>query len=223
MFQSTFPRGERRQQLQVPKQFIKSFNPRSREGNDVLLSYTALQALCFNPRSREGNDIFLISSFPFPPEFQSTFPRGERQSPLLPPLPFLGFNPRSREGNDMCFIVIVSFLYYVSIHVPARGTTVCVGYRYRHRYVVSIHVPARGTTSLGFYLDYGGGFQSTFPRGERRSAFASLIVSSVFQSTFPRGERQFKPNRAQRRAAVSIHVPARGTTWCNVQYMPYMQ
>ena len=54
------------------------------------------------------------------------------------------FNPRSRKGND-----VVSFLTLlsveVSIHVPARGTTLCGAIGYDES-GVSIHVPARGTT-----------------------------------------------------------------------------
>ena len=34
------------------------------------------------------------------------------------------------------------------------------------------------------------GFQSTFPRGERRFIPATRLIFVVFQSTFPRGERQ---------------------------------
>ena len=55
----------------------------------------------------------------------------------------------------------------VSIHVPARGTTIenCLDTDW---FNVSIHVPARGTTVIG-RLKIAGviGFQSTFPHGER--------------------------------------------------------
>ena len=55
----------------------------------------------FNPRSRTGNDRQQIAPKTQPSRFQSTFPHGERQS----------------YADD-----IVNALY-VSIHVPARGTT----------------------------------------------------------------------------------------------------
>ena len=58
--------------------FSGSFNPRSREGNDVASWLDLLVFPCFNPRSREGND------------------DGGR----YPGTNFIGFNPRSREGND---------------------------------------------------------------------------------------------------------------------------
>ena len=91
-------------------------------------------------------------------------------------------------------------------------------------------------------------FQSTFPRGERRSAPGMSAASSLFQSTFPRGERPrkcvllhapggFNPRSREGNdrnnlqsldgIIVSIHVPARGTTtlhsdvWlCNCSFNP---
>ena len=55
----------------------------------------------FNPRSREGSDIISFAVRFSRPEFQSTLPRGER--PLLPDAFSAfnpNFNPRSREGSD---------------------------------------------------------------------------------------------------------------------------
>ena len=122
--------------------------------------------------------------------FQSTFPRRERPERGRPPPLWECFNPRSREGNDRKkpdrFTALVSFnprsregndaivrieaadykvsihvpakgttVYWhhscmfiaVSIHVPAKGTTIFVSHRFKFIYV-SIHVPAKGTTSL---------------------------------------------------------------------------
>ena len=100
----------------------------------------------------------------------------------------------------------------VSIHVPARGTTV-MGANYAVDGDVSIHVPARGTTlSDAKAIDHAAAeFQSTFPRGERPYSNHLLFSSACFtprsregndensvagwkgvlkfQSTFPRGER----------------------------------
>ena len=124
--------------------------------------------------------------------FQSTFPRGERHSA-----------PTQLQDK-----------INISIHVPARGTTNSKRISARSAFI-SIHVPARGTTgsryegAINLYR-----FQSTFPRGERRSAGAFLCCTNYFnprsregndqyilalsqdkaefQSTFPRGERQQK-------------------------------
>ena len=99
MFQSTFPRGERREHTCRYRKSLGGFNPRSREGNDSQLPENIREITVsihvpargtterlvsgyklpgFNPRSREGND------------FGS-------DTPLV-----CGscFNPRSREGND---------------------------------------------------------------------------------------------------------------------------
>ena len=56
LFQSTFPRGERRYACpRIPQE--GDFNPRSRVGNDYLLSISRKLVLNFNPRSRVGNDV----------------------------------------------------------------------------------------------------------------------------------------------------------------------
>ena len=77
------------------------------------------------------------------------------------------FNPRSRVGNDLSEIVIRSYSGFISIHVPAWGTTV--------------------KRSLDEIIDTL--FQSTFPRGERLIGADGTLEDRQFQSTFPRGER----------------------------------
>ena len=98
------------------------------------------------------------------------------------------FNPRSRTGNDVLSVVLQRDPD-VSIHVPARGTTLLLtthwlrlhSFNPRSRtgndgnwdrtagqlIQVSIHVPARGTTKKHFYMYRVHQFQSTFPHGER--------------------------------------------------------
>ena len=107
-----------------------------------------LNLFSFNPRSREGNDS--ISS-------RSSFA-------------IESFNPRSREGNDDWRGGGTSGQRHVSIHVPARGTTV---------------EPGTETLSITF--------QSTFPRGERHDGISYILMLRRFQSTFPRGERRRIP------------------------------
>ena len=77
VFQSTFPRGER---LNIRTENIcaVNFNPRSRVGNDDDIQIMILMYLYFNPRSRVGNDLKLQDSLKIFLKFQSTFPRGER-------------------------------------------------------------------------------------------------------------------------------------------------
>ncbi len=56
----------------------ESFNPRAREGRDVVAKLAVAPAPGFNPRAREGRDRFN--------RFSDCF--------------FFGFNPRAREGRD---------------------------------------------------------------------------------------------------------------------------
>ena len=137
--------------------------------------------------------------------FQSTFPQGER--------------PR---GDS-----VIKYGYFVSIHVPARGTTLLPlwrvqmfslfqstfpqGERLPHRRsdalhgIVSIHVPARGTTyipsSVFRILPL---FQSTFPQGERLCLLPSVPGSSGFN---PRSRKGNDPLRSSRSAPFSGFNP----------------
>ena len=81
--------------------------------------------------------------------------------------------------------------FVVSIHVPARGTTVEGGFKVV-KYEVSIHVPARGTTvtktSIRQMYD---GFNPRSRKGNDRNSMFHALLDNVFQSTFPQGERQY--------------------------------
>ena len=155
-----------------------------------------------------------------------------------------GFNPRSRKGNDTGCTCAGSHPS-VSIHVPARGTTK-VSNKCCQYLKVSIHVPARGTTFGNFYFSNkhtsfnprsrkGNDrkqpekipdqctFQSTFPQGERQEAISISNSTQKFQSTFPQGERRFNASGLHRQTAVSIHVPARGTTTSLAIVFPFME
>ena len=144
IFQSTFPRGER------PLIYGRTvcsidFNPRSRVGNDLFLSpmpifdkisihvpawgttvsetsnpvsfcisiHVPAWGTTHNCTMYLYTDIFQ-STFPrgerqskrssgkIPNLFQSTFPRGERQKSIQHCIRQMDFNPRSRVGNDAC-------------------------------------------------------------------------------------------------------------------------
>ena len=86
-FQSTFPRGERRKTIdnvKAEEKFQSTFPRGERQG----VSLTALISGNFNPRSRVGNDLLISLSRYGNYLFQSTFPRGERQT--LGSQPYLG-------------------------------------------------------------------------------------------------------------------------------------
>ena len=119
----------------------------------------------FNPRSRAGSDTLV------------RVVDGDT----------VRFNPRSRAGSDerqRPEAVGVA----VSIHAPARGATRrCI--LFGHRQHVSIHAPARGATRYSHPLEGIELFQSTLPRGERRTLVVTWPAFTRFQSTLPRGER----------------------------------
>ena len=166
-FQSTLPRGERHSGMGKRSDHVY-FNPRSREGSDQPKMDTYWIMQYFNPRSREGSDTYTKAAWDDSMKFQSTLPRGERRVHFLYRInssfisihaPARGatsvsnidtdfsvyFNPRSREGSD-------TRLLYIRVH-----------------FLISIHAPARGATGNFYSEPSYAKFQSTLPRGERRS------------------------------------------------------
>jgi len=79
LFQSTRPRGARPERLGDTVRKLR-FNPRAREGRDIMPDMRATRIRRFNPRAREGRDIM--------PDMRATRIRR--------------FNPRAREGRDGC-------------------------------------------------------------------------------------------------------------------------
>ena len=103
-------------------------------------------------------------------------------------------------------------MYKVSIHVPARGTTILELLEPFKTCLVSIHVPARGTT---VYANSGAGtyeFQSTFPQGERRQLLWALPDLTHVTIHVPAWGTTGAKRLFLDAKEVSIHVPARGTT-----------
>ena len=143
----------------------------------------------FNPRSLVGNDDVLCFFCLLNAEFQSTFPRGERQGAgymFEPGLVFQSTFPRGERLNltqrRACFMIFQS-TFPRGERLPECPDRPAIPQ-------ISIHVPSWGTTH---HYDEGSlflRFQSTFPRGERRNHCAALLLLSGFQSTFPRGERR---------------------------------
>ena len=77
-------------------------------------------------------------------EFQSTFPRGERQFGQRMFGLYCNFNPRSRVGNDECFDVFVRA--FVDFNPRSRVGNDAIINASDDDYNISIHVPAWGTT-----------------------------------------------------------------------------
>ena len=102
-FQSTHPRGVRLcdGHLRVVDRKFQSTHPR---GVRQRLTALLCNNLYFNPRTREGCDLLASASALRLPRFQSTHPRGVRPAPPRLPLSGHNFNPRTREGCDHAVI-----------------------------------------------------------------------------------------------------------------------
>ena len=123
--------------------------------------------------------------------FQSTLPRGERQTTV-----------------NGYFIV-----KGISIHAPARGATASPSCTLMFT-EISIHAPARGATLNSKHINTAVTISIHAPaRGATISTNAENAVSFVFQSTLPRGERRSLTATQKAMLEISIHAPARGATF----------
>ena len=127
--------------------------------------------------------------------FQSTLPRGERQSTPDNSNRSYNFNPRSHEGSDLDMLAAEGATYSISIHAPTRGAT-----------VIAVNDPPADPQ-----------FQSTLPRGERLHPDSDELIRNVFQSTLPRGERLHAARGRIKEQEISIHAPTRGATKCHYE------
>ena len=141
------------------------FNPHSHEGSDLYADINTPPLVYFNPHSHEGSDplksdthqttaisihtptrgatILQIYRLAFL-LFQSTLPRGERQTSNARSIPLLYFNPHSHEGSDASKPFNPSGKT-ISIHTPTRGATYTDADSEGNRQI-SIHTPTRGAT-----------------------------------------------------------------------------
>ena len=142
--------------------------------------------------------------------FQSTLPRGERRKlyQIKCQLKYISIHAPTRGATGKRSYK--KEFQHISIHAPTRGAT-----KYskttKITFEISIHAPTRGATVKIILWVSTSTFQSTLPRGERRSCCNKVTVildfnprshegsdvmwlllaqrQNVFQSTLPRGER----------------------------------
>ena len=101
-FQSTLPRGERHLRREIQRQFIHNFNPRSREGSDVIpFILIVFLGISIRAPARGATNVFVYQFCKR--KFQSALPRGERRF-------------------SFCISLQISI---ISIRAPARGATQC--------------------------------------------------------------------------------------------------
>ena len=146
LFQSTLPRRERQNGLQKIRKHMH-FNPRSREGSDVVFIHWSFIVAYFNPRSREGSD--------------------EQSFPNLTELLTISIHAPAKGATGLFSLWKVDKI--ISIHAPAKGATINVAWsqlidkfqstlpRRERRgadresdktLAISIHAPAKGATHV---------------------------------------------------------------------------
>ena len=196
----------------VARPQLRCFNPRAREGRDRDNRLVIAGRRGFNPRAREGRDLRRVDAHERRREFQSTRPRGARpdvssyspRSSCFNPRAregrdyskkYIGthgssFNPRAREGRDNAARPKKSATA-VSIHAPARGATAQQLFRVLTR-DISIHAPARGATPDEVLRILGEPtFQSTRPRGARRTEDERKAIFTGFNPRAREGRDDF--------------------------------
>ena len=211
LFQSTFPRGERRylaQSSRSGKEFQSTF-PRGERPQEAVASAIGMDN--FNPRSRVGNDPkntviadMVIISIHVPAWGTTTF------QPCLQKKKIISIHVPAWGTTEFGYIGIVWF--EISIHVPAWGTTNATDQRlYRQ-----VHFNPRSRVGNDLYLTP---LRTIIPNFNPRSRVGNddqnrsrQQRSQQFQSTFPRGERRELQTKGCACETISIHVPAWGTT-----------
>ena len=123
---------------------VFDFNPRSREGSDLLTADRQAQPLQISIHAPAKG----ATTLPLPPIYGNFNPRSREGSDQLSPTyntDHIDFNPRSREGSDAMTQNLLLRRLWISIHAPAKGAT----YRSAAKdfgFVISIHAPAKGAT-----------------------------------------------------------------------------
>jgi len=167
-----------------------------------------IEHIGFNPRARVGRDRRSCNSMPSKAKFQSTRPRGARlrlsQSLAIPKE---GFNPRARVGRDTVSvppsIALNSFNPRARV---GRDQNLLIHFPCLHSFNPRARV---GRDAFpGMLRRRWGVFQSTRPRGARRSTCIVIPNPALFQSTRPRGARP-DTRTAKGRGGLSFNPRAR--------------
>ncbi len=213
-FQSTHPRGVRRTLRRTTVTPTRYFNPRTHVGCDERrVDVPHGYAISIHAPTWGATPTDVVSSANL--AFQSTHPRGVRQSCRGHFQDFRNFNPRTHVGCDDIFrCVSPDDLEFQSTH--PRGVRLilsiqewwarnfnprthvgcdigglpvpCVGR-------ISIHAPTWGATEFHLDCNTQKEFQSTHPRGVRPLLLPLSVPLSRFQSTHPRGVRPEAENK----------------------------
>ena len=147
--------------------YSADFNPRLREGGDIICIVGNSCIVNFNPRLREGGD-----------KIDILFPPNKRY-----------FNPRLREGGDKEYLRNNGGKKNFNPRLREGGDGI-----QRHNRLeeskISIHASAKEATTARNFTGRQHRFQSTPPRRRRQGVANSWAGAKKFQSTPPRRRRR---------------------------------
>ena len=146
LFQSTRPRGTRPRMSAANAFGIVSIHAPTWDATNIVLVFTNLNRVSIHaPTWDATNQGYLAGKGVM---FQSTRPRGTRQSTIPSFQARHSFNPRAHVGRDLASI-FANGKVFVSIHAPTWDATVCLSYQRNGRFV-SIHAPTWDATCYLF-------------------------------------------------------------------------
>ena len=190
-FQSTLPRRERRadgyERLDV-RGHISIHAPA--KGATAAFSEFPRCSADFNPRSREGSDILTARKDEHCFHFQSTLPRRERRNSTVPhsrPTRISIHAPAKGATRQYICAAYTSSSFQSTLPRRERLCTFAFAY-FSFRFQSTL--PRRERHPKRTRRSSCRTFQSTLPRRERRVQFRILAGDYKFQSTLPRRERQ---------------------------------
>ena len=209
-FQSTLPRRERRYTRFTQDKAVDDFNPRSREGSDILLYCKEVCLWISIHAPAKGATAYLEQYTDFAvisihaPAKGATIVASDSKSATIISI------HAPAKGATLELDKLKSYSR-ISIHAPAKGATGARAYLVSPRRdfnprsregsdrigghtttkatTISIHAPAKGATPFLRCKIAVFAFQSTLPRRERLQSLKNSLATLGFQSTLPRRER----------------------------------
>ena len=130
----------------ISHQAPHDFNPRSHEGSDVSVPVYDFIQRVFQSTLPRGERQSSVCSLVASSQFQSTLPRGERRGCCKSSREAQNFNPRSHEGSDNKSFDTTQSNYQFQSTLP-RGERLEPCRRQEQPWQISIHAPTRGATA----------------------------------------------------------------------------
>ena len=188
----------------------RDFNPRPHAGDDERHKYAVTQQKISTHVPTRGTTCLIHSSFPPIFHFNPRPHAGDDDWQWRTAITGSDFNPRPHAGDD-CDVMRQCRNFFISTHVPTRGTTAAktatevVSENFNPRphagddeaeppsmdiSLISTHVPTRGTTAVEALRYTSQGYFNPRPHaGDDASIVWQDTLKFEFQPTSPRGGR----------------------------------